>query len=499
MFEQLKVYHVKYKDGIIVKFNNENYEIDFNGFIRKIKVGNWLKSLFLFKKDAYRKKENIDLSLYEYILQYEEDLNIKSTNKGNRNMARKNVRKDRVLRNFWVEEDLLINDIQDDIQDTDGIEETDENMYGDYHETGFFAGYYPGKQGYELYDIVHEAYLDEFSVEYLDDTIDKDYYEDDPNNEIGIIKKKYVLEPSQIDREEERSIIIIYAKPVKTDNKKYIKIVGIDIKTAKVVTIVDTNGKHRGLHSYDFKMRQIIEKTVILKAQFEYLKNTESENALRIVSDYKIICNFNISSLDDLNWKYYTLSHEEISIIMDFDKAKIMLENNKRFYMLINFTDTIFSEANYKKNICIKMKDIYPIVNDKEFLSADNLGMHYIGIGLVSWFTNRKGENIAFVEKLYGKAYTEDEMKEKRNKEKGSKEGVEILNEDPNSKHEIYRRSFNEDPGELYPFNEYTDEYENLIEEYIYEEDIIEIRKQEDAYWFSDDEYVIGSGSDEDI
>lgn len=523
MFEQMKIYHVKHKEGIIIKYENGIYFIDFNGTVKQVTSGNWLKSLFINRIDAYKQKESIDLSSYENILAY--DNNMKAGSQNLKPIRIKKGRRDRLVENFWVEgaetcsqgkklnnnyvdidENTIINE-KENVYDEESIDDSYFMNEDAYEENGYFSGYYPGHQDYEIDDIVYEAYIeDPWDIssfnEIIQQTKDEEIEFEKIQNEITLInnKEKFILKKSLINREEERCIVVIFNELIKLNNKNYFKVIGIDVRTAKIVTIVDTNGKEKNLLSYNYKVYQLIGKSVVIKAKFESLEYSDRQNILRIVSDFRVVSEFNIDSLNDLDWKYHVLSSDELGLIPDFDIVETLSKEymDNPFHLLVNFTDTQIKKKRNQTEFCIKMGDVYPVIKDKSILNINNQDKHYRGIALITWRTNNHGEIKFYVEKMYGRVLNVEEI---------DKLKFEVSNnsETNSSEHELDSELVFDNSDSLdmdpYYFDEYLDRnvFYNEETDIDNEDNIMEARNQENAYWFSNDEYIEGSGFNEDF
>lgn len=541
MFEQLKIYHTKHGEGVIIKYEKGLYHIDFCGTVKKVSTGNWLSILFLDRKDAYKKKEHIDKNKYNEIIAYESefthqmDENKKQTNAkcssiGYHHFDEPNIREEKDR--FWIEvnkyQPNCRNNVTNDfnsVKNELGEEEkyTDKNCYINVdlsEEQGYFADYYPGHQDYEIDDIVHEAYAkypwgDPDSPAYVQQDVDNL----EPRSFIHEMYQKkadkLLLNPEMVDKDQ-RCVILLCIEKIVLSHKDYIKIVGIDVQTAKLISIVDTNGKEKGLHSYSYKFRQLIGKSVVIKAKFECLNHPGKQNILRIVSDYTIVNDFKIDTLQSLDFKYDVLSSGRIKIISNFDDVKSFIDiyGDKSIYFLVNFTDTTIAKDEKRNNLYIHMKGEYPVIRDKKFMDEANVGKHYRGLALLTWWSTEYGKIIFNVEKMFARIMDEAEIQKYKNKKVHNEfsdeinfetdlEDFESYNEEVANQYTYESLTEQEEP---YYFDEHLDRYVSYYEvssdeemSYTEDEEYLNFRRQEDAYWFCDDEYVEGGDGNNDF
>lgn len=165
-----------------------------------------------------------------------------------------------------------------------------------------------------------------------------------------------------------RTIVILKVFSIHINNKKYLKIIGIDVITASIVLIIDTNGKEYGAHSYNESMLKLKSNTVI-KATFKYTLLDNYANVLRITSDYSIIGESDIIKLKS---KYYGLHYNNfINSFTEIDEL-LKLYKDKEFYTFTHFTGTQLRK--FKQRYQIKMgKYFINFSDDKNVSNFENL------------------------------------------------------------------------------------------------------------------------------
>lgn len=90
------------------------------------------------------------------------------------------------------------------------------------------------------------------------------------------------------DPRQKKDILILAIDPIRHKERDYLRIIGLDIFSGRVVTIVDTNGGAYGLHSYQDSWSRIPESAII---QGLFVQHTSSQypHTLRVVSDISIL------------------------------------------------------------------------------------------------------------------------------------------------------------------------------------------------------------------
>lgn len=515
MFEQMKVYHKNQQYGTIVKFEKDTYFIDFDGKIKKVFVGNWLKTLFLTAEDSRNKIEEINLKPYKEILAIDERI-YKATNiyrirenmiaSENRNIERAKLIPPTTNRDiykvdsnkFWVENEFSNSNLYNEVKCVEKDSLYDETMQ---EETGYFDGYYPGHQDFELDDVVYDSYIkDPYDLESSSELYRK---LDEMRHEVELISeaKKFILMVGMVDRNTARGVVLLSITPIEIGRHKFLNIIGIDVSTAKIITIVDQNGREYGFHSDNHNFSKLCGQTPLIKAKFELLEDAKRYNVLRIVSDFEIVDRFDTNTLNGLDKKYKIISQEEMRMTAEFKiAAKVPHIHDKNFYLLVNFKDTVIGRNRNSTKFCIKMGYEYPRIKDSNFISDDMVGRHFSGMVIISWNLNKNGKVIYFAERLFGKIINEDKLGKLGGNimPQYSDEYEEFLGEyedhDPQYGYDLEMN----DGTEFYSYDEFSDQHVHCFDEEPcdYEEEREQCNRMDDAYWFSDDEYEEGKSNE---
>lgn len=203
-----------------------------------------------------------------------------------------------------------------------------------------------------------------------------------------------------------RNIVIILCQKIKRGTKPFLRIIGIDVFTGKVVNVVDTNGSEYGLHSYHNEFAQFKEQTVI-QAEFKTIKSEFHLNTLRIVSPIRILGKGNVPKLK----KKYELLYPNISdFIHNFNEVFEFCDSHKnsRSYFMVNFTGTQVQP--HKDRYQLKMDKYFVDIRDVKFDSKQNGDKYYHGWTVLQCDVDANDELRFSAQRLIGKFLTKDEF-----------------------------------------------------------------------------------------
>ncbi len=203
-----------------------------------------------------------------------------------------------------------------------------------------------------------------------------------------------------------RNIVIILCQKAKRGNKTFLRIIGIDVFTGKVVNVVDTNGSEYGLHSYHNELAKLKEQTVI-QAEFKTIKNEFHLNTLRIVSAFRVLGSSNISKLRQ---KYDQLYPTILGFILSFNEVFSFCESHKnsRSYFIVNFTGSKIQA--YKDKHQLKMDKYFVDIRDNKYKYKENKGKYFRGRVILQCDVDADGECRFSAQRLIGKFLTKEEF-----------------------------------------------------------------------------------------
>ena len=203
-----------------------------------------------------------------------------------------------------------------------------------------------------------------------------------------------------------RNIVIILCQKIKRGNKPFLRIIGIDVFTGKVVNVVDTNGSEYGLHSYHNELAKLKEQTVI-QAEFKTIKNKFHLNTLRIVSSFRVLGSSNISKLRQ---KYDQLYPTILGFILSFNEVFSFCESHKnsRSYFIVNFTGSKVQA--YKDKHQLKMDKYFVDIRDNKYKYKENKGKYFRGRVILQCDVDADGECRFSAQRLIGKFLTKEEF-----------------------------------------------------------------------------------------
>lgn len=210
---------------------------------------------------------------------------------------------------------------------------------------------------------------------------------DEKTNNIEVVNNtktvNYVKRIEVLDGSEYRNIVIIDISTVTFNNKSFLRIIGLDILTSTVVSIVDTNGKQYGLYNNTDEFKNIRNNTVI-KARFKYEPLDKFTNVLRISSEFSVIGESDLNKLrikyNDLDYCNFITSFEEISEMVEEHK-------NKEFYCITHFTGSEVKKEKDKNNYQLKAGRFAANINNKMDVSVCE-GLKFRGHALMSCIKN---------------------------------------------------------------------------------------------------------------
>lgn len=203
-----------------------------------------------------------------------------------------------------------------------------------------------------------------------------------------------------------RNIVIILCQKIKRGNKPFLRIIGIDVFTGKVVNVVDTNGSEYGLHSDHNEFAKLKEQTVI-QAEFKTIQNKFHLNTLRIVSPIRILGKCNVPKLKE---KYQLLYPSISDFIHNFAEAFAFCSEHKnsRSYFIVNFTGTQIQP--HKDRYQLKMDKYFVDIRDVTFDFKRNGNKFYHGWTILQCDAGANGECRFSAQRLIGKFLTKEEF-----------------------------------------------------------------------------------------
>lgn len=203
-----------------------------------------------------------------------------------------------------------------------------------------------------------------------------------------------------------RNTVIILCQKIKRGNKPFLRIIGIDVFTGKVVNVVDTNGSEYGLHSYHNEFAQLKEQTVI-QAEFKTVKSEFHLNTLRIVSPIRILGKGNVPKLKEKYEQHYpkipNFIHNFAEVFAFCSEHK-----NSRSYFMVNFTGTQVQP--HKDRYQLKMDKYFVDIRDVKFDSKQNGDKYYHGWTVLQCDVDANDELRFSAQRLIGKFLTKDEF-----------------------------------------------------------------------------------------
>lgn len=358
-------------------------------------------------------------------------------------------------------------------------------------------------------DLIHDYYEEDDFVstdEELKELIEKSNRElEQIRREIYLDELKYAikLNPSMIS-DKERCVVIVAINVVQGERgKQYLKIIGIDVLSAKIVSIVDTNGLDKLLHSYSLKLLKLSGKMTTIKAKFQYYDTDRKLNVLRIVSDFFIVGQQPFKNLYWLNKKYEEVIVKDFvevdkrglvysfSIIKEFTKYNLYEEG----YFIGNFTGTKVKKHEnngrfkYQLMMQIAKRPEFLDIHDNDINISEKEGLNYRGYALCKWQKFKNGKVGFIAIKLYGDFLIDNEYEDIKKKNKqikcsqnssdNSGDFIPYMEMD-----EVFEKNYDEYSDSFLNSIDRNEEYDETDEQYE------EAKESDDMYWFSDDEYI---------
>ncbi len=227
-----------------------------------------------------------------------------------------------------------------------------------------------------------------FYDELIPTGIDEEKYE--------TVREYYDVFLSDLCGHDIRNIAIISNRICEQKGRKYLKIVGLDIFTGKIVSLIDNHGKNYGLCSYGedcakLKSRMVIKVPVELCenvfAQAGKKQSVKLFNALRIKGKFEV--------LGTTNWFALKEKYEELHYSSESELFKLLVEPISAFKVFELFKNcedsSIYIPVRFPGTHYIKTEDsgvsLYNPETEKsfDFISAtkkllDNTGKYMDGI-----------------------------------------------------------------------------------------------------------------------
>ena len=157
-----------------------------------------------------------------------------------------------------------------------------------------------------------------FYENFISDGFDKEKNE--------IVREYYDVFLSDLCGCETRNIAIISNRIYKHKGRKYLDIVGLDISTGKIISLIDNHGRNYGLCSYSEDWAKLKTKTVI-KVPVELCENvfiqTKTNQKIRSLNTLRIKGKFEI--LGKTNWVNLKDKYEEVEYLTKSDSFKLLV------------------------------------------------------------------------------------------------------------------------------------------------------------------------------
>lgn len=265
----------------------------------------------------------------------------------------------------------------------------------------------------------------------------------------------YILK--DIQSQSIRNIVIVINQVIILKNRKYLKLIGIDVFTGIVVKIVDTNGVKVGYHTYNEKIATILPYTVI-QSEFRNCENCKDLNIIRIKATIKILGKTNLINLKE---KYdYIINNYKVdfhSFVTSFDEVLKIYESNidKQFHVIVKFNNCLIKK--HKDTYQLKMKNIFVNINNATVNKVTQLP-YFTGYAVL---TVRRSIERPYITSniLIGHYFNKEEFEniKKYNIECKEYEGIVT---------EKYVKKYEEEFADKYEIQEmYEEEYSELQEE----------------------------------
>lgn len=251
------------------------------------------------------------------------------------------------------------------------------------------------------------------------DCMDSLYYDEfEPigfgTEECETVRKYYDAFLSDLCGRNIRNIAIISNRIFERRGRKYLEIVGLDVFTGKIVSLIDNHGKNYGLCSYSEDWAKLKPKTVIkvpvdlcenIFTQVDTKQNVKLFNALRIKGKYDI--------LGTTNWFDLWQKYENLFNSSEDEFAKLFVEPinaSKVFELFKNCKDLSlyipvrFYGTHYIKTEGAKAWLYNPETGKKfDFISTnkkllDNTGKYLDGIAIAKIIVTQ-GKTFIFIDK----------------------------------------------------------------------------------------------------
>ena len=208
-----------------------------------------------------------------------------------------------------------------------------------------------------------------------------------------------------IEQGELRTFVILSAEKQAVGNHLYYRIIGVDVISANIVVLVDTNGMKYGLHTDQIEIHSLSSYDVI-QTKVKSAANPKQMNTLRIVSRITVCGRSNIKKLVHKIENF--ANHDGYSkhgIVMHFDAAIFLshLCKGTAIHAIVNFTGTDIRKAPGEHfKLQLKMGPVFADIEEKVPVSFE--GLHYRGLALISAFAPLDGHRARVrVVKLFAK------------------------------------------------------------------------------------------------
>ena len=150
-----------------------------------------------------------------------------------------------------------------------------------------------------------------------------DFFDDEKNE---TVREYYDVFLSDLCGHDTRNIAIISNRIYERKGHKYLEIIGLDIFTGKIISLIDNHGRNYALCSYSEDWAKLKTKTVI-KVPVELCENvfiqTKTNQKIRSLNTLRIKGKFEI--LGKTNWVNLKDKYEEVKYLTESDSFKLLV------------------------------------------------------------------------------------------------------------------------------------------------------------------------------
>ena len=337
-----------------------------------------------------------------------------------------------------------------------------------------------------------------FYEELIPASIDEEKYE--------TVRKYYDVFLSNLCGHDIRNIAIISNRICEQKGRKYLEIVGLDIFTGKIVSLIDNHGKNYGLCSYSeecakLKSRMVIKVAVELCENLFVQAGSKKQsiklfNALRIKGKYEVLGTTNWFALKEkYNQLHYSSENKLFKLLIEPISVFKVFELFKNCEDLSLYIPVRFPGTHYIKTDDSRVSLYNPETGKSfKFISAtkkllDNTGKYIDGI-VIAKIIIANNKITVLIDKAIVCKYLRYSMTERNN------DFIDQLQKHYEEENSSNVESYEEDiyQNDYYPIEEddyYSDRYRpySSMEEYCdeYERACEFIISEENYFWYEED------------